>query len=49
MVGRVDGSSIIYADGFGESENPEDLGVAVADDLIRQGARSIMGALNNER
>ena len=42
LVGRPDGSEILRAEGRGAFEQAEAIGVAVAEDLIGQGAAAIL-------
>lgn len=45
IVASPDGSRVIRANASGPLIKPEELGVGVAEDLLRQGAREILGAL----
>lgn len=45
LVGTPDGSRILRAEAEGPANEPETLGVAVAEDLLGQGAGEILGAL----
>ena len=45
LVGAPDGSAILRADANGSSADPETLGVAVAEQLLRQGAGAILDAV----
>jgi hydroxymethylbilane synthase len=45
LVANLDGTKIIRAQGEGPASGPEGLGVAVAEDLLRQGARAILDTL----
>lgn len=42
LVGSLDGSTILQAESTGSVKNPEQLGVQVADDLLKKGAREIL-------
>jgi hydroxymethylbilane synthase len=42
LVGEPDGSVLLRASGEGAAAAPEDLGIAVAEDLLRQGAAGIL-------
>lgn len=42
LVGEPDGSAILRAHGSGSADAPEALGIAVAEDLLRQGAAAIL-------
>ncbi|MBL4762709.1 MAG: hydroxymethylbilane synthase, partial [Gammaproteobacteria bacterium] len=46
MVGQPDGKRIIRAEKTGSSQNPEELGRAVAEDLLAQGADKILAELD---
>jgi hydroxymethylbilane synthase len=45
LVAKLDGSQLIRAHAEGAASDPEALGVMVAEDLLRQGARDILGAI----
>jgi hydroxymethylbilane synthase len=45
LVGTPDGSRVLRAEAQGPSRDPEALGIAVAEDLLRQGAGEILSAL----
>ncbi len=45
LVGNVDGSEIIRAEGVGDSNSPDDIGHAVAGELLDHGAGEILKAL----
>lgn len=45
LVGHPDGSDILRAEALGSAEDPEALGVKVADDLLAQGADKILSAI----
>lgn len=45
LVGQPDGSLLISAEARGPENDPEKLGVAVADDLLAQGAQAILDAV----
>ncbi len=45
LVGRVDGSKILRSEISGSLHMSEDLGEILAEDLLRQGAASILEAL----
>jgi hydroxymethylbilane synthase len=45
LVAKLDGSQLIRAQAEGAASDPEALGVMVAEDLLRQGARDILGAI----
>ncbi len=45
LVGLPDGSEILYATRTGTSDHPEELGLAVAEDLLSQGAGRILETL----
>jgi len=47
LVGRPDGSHIIYSEIKGKAAQAEVLGTALADDLLAQGARAILDELYN--
>jgi hydroxymethylbilane synthase len=44
LVGRPDGSEILRAEAQGPDNDPQALGVAVAEDLLRQGAAAILAS-----
>jgi hydroxymethylbilane synthase len=44
LVGRPDGSEILRAEAFGLDSDPQALGVAVAEDLLSQGAAELLAA-----
>ncbi len=44
LVGRPDGSEILRAEACGPDSDPQALGLAVAEDLLRQGAAEILAA-----
>ena len=46
LVGSVDGKSILTSSKSGESSNPESIGIAIAEDLLSQGADDILSALH---
>src|SRR5690606_35142926 len=48
LVGEPDGSRLLTAEARGPEAEPEQLGVAVAEDLLRQGARDILEAVYRE-
>lgn len=48
LVGRVDGSEILQAERSGSAADAESLGLAVADDLLAQGADRILSELVND-
>src|SRR5690606_35368481 len=48
LVGEPDGSRLLTAEARGPEAEPEQLGVAVAEDLLRQGAREILEAVYRE-
>jgi len=45
LVANLDGTQVIRARGEGSASDPEALGAAVAEDLLRQGAREILDSL----
>ncbi|MEO1872712.1 MAG: hydroxymethylbilane synthase, partial [Cobetia sp.] len=45
LVGNPDGTVILRAEARGPSDAPEALGVAVAEDLLSQGAGEILAAV----
>ena len=45
LVANLEGTQVIRARGEGRASDPEALGVAVAEDLLRQGAREILDSL----
>lgn len=45
MVGQPDGSDVLYASASGSADNPEQLGVEVAEALLEQGAGEILKQL----
>ena len=45
LVGTPDGGRVLRAQAEGPATDPESLGIAVAEDLLRQGAGAILGAL----
>jgi hydroxymethylbilane synthase len=47
LVGTPDGSRILRAEAEGPAADPEALGIAVAEDLLRQGAGEILDALSD--
>jgi hydroxymethylbilane synthase len=46
LVANLDGTQVIRAQAVGSPADPEALGAAVADDLLRAGARAILDPLN---
>ncbi len=46
LVGRGDGSEILRAEGQGAENAPEALGIAVAEDLLSQGAAELLAAIH---
>ncbi|MGE5153050.1 MAG: hydroxymethylbilane synthase [Bdellovibrio bacteriovorus] len=46
LVGTPDGTRVLRATAAGPSTDPESLGIAVAEDLLAQGAGEILGALH---
>ena len=46
LVGTVDGSLILRSETRGDPGQAEQLGIAVADDLLKQGAGPILEALS---
>lgn len=48
MVGDPDGQRLLTAEARGPESEPEQLGVAVAEDLLRQGAQEILDAVYRE-
>ncbi|MGK0442184.1 MAG: hydroxymethylbilane synthase [Pseudohongiellaceae bacterium] len=48
LVGKPDGSLMLRSEKIGSKAEPEALGVAVAEDLIAQGAAEILSAVNGE-
>jgi len=46
LVGRADGSEILRAEATGADDAPEDLGIAVAEDLLGQGAGELLAAIH---
>jgi hydroxymethylbilane synthase len=47
LVGTPDGSLVLRAEARGPATDPEALGIAVAEDLLRQGAGEILDALHD--
>lgn len=47
LVGSIDGVTILRAERTGDISSPEALGVAVADDLLDQGAADILKSINS--
>lgn len=47
LVANLDGTKIVRAHASGPASDPEALGAAVAEDLLRQGARGILDAIGN--
>ena len=45
LVGHPDGKVILRAEAMGSAENPETLGVKVAEDLLAQGADKVLSAI----
>jgi hydroxymethylbilane synthase len=45
VVAALQGDAVIRAEAKGSTENPEDLGARVAEDLLRQGARTILDSV----
>jgi hydroxymethylbilane synthase len=48
LVANLDGTQVIRAQAKIPAADPEALGAAVADDLLRQGAREILDSLTEE-
>ncbi len=48
LVGQPDGSRLITAEARGPEDDPEKLGIAVAEDLLSQGAQDILDAVYQE-
>jgi len=48
LVATPDGSNILRAEATGSMDEPEKIGIQVANDLISQGAAAILSALHNE-
>ena len=48
MVGDPDGKTLLTAEARGPEGEPEQLGVTVAEDLLRQGAQAILDAVYRE-
>lgn len=48
LVGSVDGEQMLYAEGTAALADAEALGVKVAEDLLAQGAESILAAINHQ-
>jgi hydroxymethylbilane synthase len=48
LVANLDGTQVIRAQAKSPAADPEALGAAVADDLLRQGAREILDSLTEE-
>ena len=46
LVANLEGTKILRAQADGDASDPESLGAAVASDLLRQGAKEILDALN---
>lgn len=49
LVANLDGTRLIRAQTHGAAADPESLGAAVAEDLLRQGARDILDAVGNNQ
>jgi hydroxymethylbilane synthase len=47
LVASLDGTRVIRAQAVGSTSDPEALGAAVAEDLLRHGAREILGSLGH--
>jgi len=47
LVANLDGTLVIRAQARGSASGPEALGAAVAEDLLRQGAREILEVIGN--
>jgi hydroxymethylbilane synthase len=47
LVANLDGTQIIRARKKGPASDPEALGAAVAEDLLRQGAREVLGSIGD--
>ncbi|MDG0968913.1 MAG: hydroxymethylbilane synthase [Porticoccaceae bacterium] len=47
LVGSIDGRQILQAYGHGIEDNPEDLGISVAEDLLAQGAGALLAEIYN--
>jgi hydroxymethylbilane synthase len=45
VVAAIQGETVIRAEASGSVENPEEVGARAAEDLLRQGARAILGSL----
>src|SRR5919108_6582803 len=45
LVGRIDGSEIVYGQISGPQANAEELGIALADDLLARGAKTLLEEL----
>ena len=45
VVADLEGKTVIRADGEGTPDDSEGLGTRVADDLLRQGARTILDSI----
>ena len=46
LVGAADGSTMLYSEKTGDRGDPEGLGVAIAEDLLAQGAGAILDAVH---
>jgi len=46
LVGSPDGTIILYSEKSGSLDNPEALGISIAEDLLDQGAQEILNALD---
>jgi hydroxymethylbilane synthase len=49
LVANLDGTKVIRAHAKGSASDPEELGAAVAEDLLHQGAREILDALDETK
>ena len=45
LVGSIDGRRILHAQSAGDADNPEALGIQVANDLLSQGAEKLLAEI----
>lgn len=48
LVGSADGQTLLYSEKFGTRSDPESLGIAIAEDLLAQGAGAILDAIHHD-
>jgi hydroxymethylbilane synthase len=49
LVASLDGKTLVRAEARGPADNPETVGVAVAEELLGRGGRTILAAVYEER